>query len=223
MIMFKNKHKGEDIYVLGSGATLNYVDKIFFSNKITICVNEVAEIYLPTSQYVVTKYHKDSISLAKKLPDTIVFVSKGDLGSQHTGQLPNLPNLKTFGHNINKDAATSVVTDWPQDEDYIYVSWSSITSAIHIAAYMGAKNIILVGHDCGELGGKNWVDGYVYYNYNDKEKVEEAVERNKRFELQTISLKGKLISLYGCNIYSLNPFINYNLEGVTYRGNNTIN
>jgi hypothetical protein len=56
-----------------------------------------------------------------------------------------------------------------------------------------------------------------------KSKVEEAKERNKQFEIQSIAVKGKLKELYGCNVYSLNPFINYNLEGVKYRSYNEIN
>jgi hypothetical protein len=108
------------------------------------------------------------------------------------------------------------------EDGSLYVSWSSITSAMHFGAYLGAKNIIMVAHDCGELDDKSWVDGYVYDTW-DKTKVEEAKERNKQFEIQSIAVKGKLKQLYGCNVYSLNPFINYNLEGVKFRSYNEIN
>ena len=40
------------------------------------------------------------------------------------------------------------------------VSFSTIVSGIHLAAYMGAKNIILVGHDCGTIDGIPNVEGY---------------------------------------------------------------
>jgi hypothetical protein len=46
--------------VLGSGATLNFIDPKFFSKKITVCVNDVGEVYLPTTKYIVTKYHPES-------------------------------------------------------------------------------------------------------------------------------------------------------------------
>ena len=64
----KDLHKGEDIYVLGSGTTLDFIDKDFFSNKITVSVNEVGIVYLPTTQYVVTKYHKEAIDFAQRIP-----------------------------------------------------------------------------------------------------------------------------------------------------------
>jgi hypothetical protein len=210
------------VYVLGSGATLNFIDPKFFYKKITVCVNDVGEIYLPITKYVVTKYHPEAVSYAKKMPDVNVVVSRGSLGGPHYAALPALKNLYTFDHNINKDASTSVVTDWPLEDGSLYVSWSSITSAMHFSAYLGAKNIIMVAHDCGELDDKSWVNGYVYNTW-DKTKVEEAKERNKQFEIQSIAVKGKLKQLYGCNVYSLNPFINYNLEGTKYRGHNEIN
>ena len=34
----KNKHVGSDIWVLGSGASLNYVEPSFFENKICILI-----------------------------------------------------------------------------------------------------------------------------------------------------------------------------------------
>jgi hypothetical protein len=55
------------VYVLGSGATLNFIDPKFFHKKITVSVNDVGEIYLPTTQYVVTKYHPEAISYAKQI------------------------------------------------------------------------------------------------------------------------------------------------------------
>ena len=208
--------------MLGSGATLNFIDPKFFSKKITVCVNEVGEVYLPTTKYVMTKYHPEAIKFAQQMPDVNVVVSRGSLGGPHYAALPALKNLYTFDHNTNRDAATSVVADWPLEDGSLYVSWSSITSAMHFAAYLGAKNIIMVAHDCGELDDKSWVDGYVYDTW-DKTKVEEAKERNKQFEIQSIAVKGKLKELYGCNVYSINPFINYNLEGVKFRSYNSIN
>ena len=217
----KDSHKGEDIYVLGSGTTLDFIDKDFFTNKITVCVNEVGIVYLPTTQYVVTKYHREAIDYAQRLLNSKVVVSKGNLGNGDYPELPNLPNLYYFNHNINKDYATSV-NEWLLDDDALFVSWSSITSAMHLAAYLGAKNIIMVAHDCGELNDKSWVDGYVYNDWSE-DSITGAKERNIKFEKQSVAVKKKLIELYGCNVYSLNPFINYNLEGISYRGLNSIN
>ena len=37
---------------------------------------------------------------------------------------------------------------------------STITSAMHFAAYLGASTIFMVGHDCGQLGEAAYVAGY---------------------------------------------------------------
>jgi len=220
--IFKDAHKNKDIYVLGSGATLNFIDPSFFNNKITICVNEVGQTYLPKTQYVLSKHHPEAIRHAKEIPKTKVIVSFGDCGNQYAKSLPELPNLYAFHHKQNMCETANVNRDWPDQETGLYVSWSSITSAMHFAAYLGAKNIILVGQDCGELDGKNRVKDYGYENGNSSDMLG-AKQRNYAFENQSIAVKEKLKALYNCNIYSLNPFINYNLEGVSYRGKNSIN
>jgi hypothetical protein len=105
-------------------------------------------------------------------------------------------------------------------EKGLVVSYSTITTAIHLAAYMGAKTIILVGHDCGTLDGnmncKNYHTpqtlGIVWKNPGQY-----ANWVSQKIEGQTIQLKHMLKEKYGCSIYSLNPFINFNLEGHVYK------
>jgi hypothetical protein len=41
LIEFKNLHKGEDIYVIASGKSVDFIDNSFFENKITIGINQV--------------------------------------------------------------------------------------------------------------------------------------------------------------------------------------
>ena len=36
---FKRRHAVETIYVIGSGATLDYVPRGFFNGKIVVCIN----------------------------------------------------------------------------------------------------------------------------------------------------------------------------------------
>ncbi len=91
-----------------------------------------------------------------------------------------------------------------------------MTSAIHMAAYMGAKNIILCGHDCGMLDGKNNLNGY-YENLSNRT-IEWYSSYLKKIEDQTVQVKKKMKEIYGCNVYSLNPFVSLNLEGHKFKG-----
>jgi hypothetical protein len=72
---------------------------------------------------------------------------------------------------------------------------------------MGASYIVLVGADCGVIDGLNRIEGYpkghtpwALYNRHHK-LMKTYIEEN-----------------YPTKVYSLNPFINFNLEGHTFEG-----
>jgi hypothetical protein len=209
----KNIHFGEDIYIILSGPSCNYINADFFNNKITIGVNQVYKKYY--CDYLVRKENshlRDSISTGSK-----VIVSEWDSGNIIRGKrLKNtIGNEKldfyVFEHlenNLTKIDFSVLGTD------KLVVSFSTVTSAIHMAAYMGAKNILLVGHDCGLLDDKFVFDGYYdsitetpWKNWDEYKKWLGEIEG------QTIAVKKKISEYYKCNIYSINPFINFNLEG----------
>jgi hypothetical protein len=216
----KDIFAGQDVYLLGSGASLNYIDPSFFDGKNTVCVNRVAEIYLPTASVTVTKYHSTAKEFAEKFSEMKVVCSLGNQGSPNYGALPDgYKNLYSFMHNPNRDGSTDIRGQFPKENGWLLVSWSTITSAMHFCAYAGAKNIIIVGLDSGSIDDKQWVDGY----WNEENQTDKRKELNLKFEQQSIIAKEVIRDVYGCNIHSLNPFINYNLEGHKYRGANSIN
>lgn len=223
IIELKNSQPGKDIYIIASGASLNHIDPNFFNNKITIGVNQAYRKF--KCDYIVRKegsHLRESIQTGAK-----VVCSLWDSGGIYRGKrkkntdgFENL-NFYVFEHLENKH--TSIDFSVLQT-DKLIVSYSTITSAIHFAAYLGAKNIILVGHDCGLINNKHTFDNY----YSD---ISETPWKNwdqykkwlGEIENQTIQVKKEISNKYKCNIYSLNPFINYNLEGNTFLGKNKIN
>jgi hypothetical protein len=216
----KDIFAGQDVYLLGSGASLNYINPSFFDGKNVVCTNRVAEVYLPTASVTVTKYHNTAVEFAKKFTDMKVVCSAGHQGSVGAGALPNeYKNLYQFMHNPNRDGATDIRTTFPKDDGWLLVSWSTITTAMHFCAYAGAKNIIIVGLDSGSIDDEQWVNGY----WSKENQTDKKKELNLQFEQQSIVAKEVIRDVYGCNIHSLNPFINYNLEGHKYRGANSIN
>jgi hypothetical protein len=88
---------------------------------------------------------------------------------------------------------------------------------MHIAAYMGAKHIMLCGHDCGTLDQRVTYAGY----YADEIDAASYTDWLNEIEPQTIALKARLREVYGCGTYSLNPFVNLGLEGHVYSGRKT--
>ena len=216
--LLSNKYLGNDIYVIGAGPTCDFIDPSFFENKIVIGVNRVYKRF--PCDYVVFKEHP-GFEAEKILFDqkTIPIVSKWDSGNISKGKrrlnttVFTHPNCHFFDHLENQH--TKVDLSVIGTTDKIVVSYSTMTSAIHVAAYMGAKNILLVGHDCGVLDGKAVFSGY--YTDIRKESPWKNWDEYKRWlggvESQTRVVKQRLCEIYNCNIHSINPFISLGLEG----------
>lgn len=215
---FKNKHKNEDIYILASGKSVDFIDKTFFDNKIVIGINQTYKYFMP--KYLVRKEHKFINKILSETNNNVIhFISYGDCGNATINKIPNkyksVNNIVIFGHPENKKNNNDFnkLTD---NENNLVVSHSTITSGIHLAAYMGAKNIILVGHDCGLINNES-----NFTNYHNKITMVQKNQNEyrlwlKKIENQTIKLKHLLKDKYNCNVLSLNPFINLGLEGNKY-------
>jgi len=156
------------------------------------------------------------------LPNVIHFISKYSCGQIKSisnqsiilNKFQNRNDIVIYNHNNN----THKVNNLPND-DMLVVSYSTIVTGIHLAAYMGAKNIILIGHDCGTLDGEPNFEGYHdnnTYKIAHKNGKSDYILWLDKIENDTIILKKLLKDKYGCNIYSLNPFINFGLEGHIY-------
>ena len=217
---FKDKHKHKDIYILASGKSVDFLPTSFLENKIVIGVNQAYKYYVPT--YLVRKECKLIDTVLKECPQTIHFISKGDCGNTNT---KNSELLTTHNYFNQKDKIVVYnhlnnignLTSLPP-KGHLIVSNSTITTAIHLAAYMGAKNIILVGHDCGTINGHPNFKGYhsdSTYKIAHKNGKTDYINWLSKIENQTIKLKSLLKKQYGCNVVSINPFINFWLEGNT--------
>ncbi|MGH9891788.1 MAG: hypothetical protein ACREA0_07370 [bacterium] len=204
----KSIHGGEDIWVLGAGPSIDYVEPAFFANKVTIGVNEIYQ-HVPVTYLVRKELANSEAALASGIP---VIVSEYDCGKLHRArnQLPG--EYFYFPHATNR-------VDRPIDldvigTDRIVVSWSTLTSALHIAAYMGAANIMVCGHDCGVIDGRANISGY-HATGAVEVPFDDAGYRAwlAGIEHQTIAVRERLAAVYGVRIHSLNPFINLHCEG----------
>ena len=80
---------------------------------------------------------------------------------------------------------------------------TQITSGIHLAAYMGAKNIILVGHDCGSINGESNFNNYHTNETLKQKNVNEYKQWLKNIGNGTLTLKHLLKETYFYNIIIL--------------------
>ena len=204
----KGKYQGYDIHVVAAGPSAGLIDPAYFNNKLAIGVNEVYRRF-PNLDYLVRKeaiYADEAFASGSPL-----------IMSEHSCGMLRFPKNRVNGdHYIftHRDNLLDKIDLDVIGTDRIVVSWSTITSGMHLAAYMGAANIILVGHDCGRLDGKRNMDGY-------REPPAQQGEQGylnwlTKIEPQTIAVRKRLMEVYGCRIYSLNPFVNFGLEGHRY-------
>jgi hypothetical protein len=202
-------HYLETIYVLGSGPSLNFVDKSFFDDFFVISTNFSARAIGVKAHYAFTHYHQNALDLTKDTGVVVTLARDTVTQNPWPGEQPdNLVLVEQDNYKPPGSSWNPLTTHPPKPYSLAYGS-SSLHGAMHLAAWMGAKNIVLVGADCGQIDGADRVSNYqvqggdtLWSLYNNHHKF----------------MKDWLVKEYGANVYSLNPFINFNLEGHTFRG-----
>jgi hypothetical protein len=105
-------------------------------------------------------------------------------------------------------------TTHPPRPDSLAYGSSSLHGTMHLAAWIGAKHLVMVGADAGRLDQTANLAGYGELGGGgaEQDRILSLYERDHR------RMKQWLIANYGVTVYSLNPFINLNLEGHTFTG-----
>lgn len=188
-------------FILGSGPSVDSFSQCFFThlmNSGTVFgVNNVA-LNFPC-HFNVRKSFGEERQVPLKFPDykfcnpsCKLIISEHDCGTISYDELKNTNVEGDYYYFEHKDNFVSNGVNWP-NEGQIIVSWSTMTSAMHLAAKLGSKLIFLVGHD---LTGKN----YSLYPRAPGPKY-------SKFRKQSLEVKEYLEKRYECSISSLSPYI----------------
>ena len=141
----KEIHTGEDVWVLAAGPSMNYLDPSFFENKVTVGVNRICKFF--SCDYVVAKDGRGFFEILENSNhDTKLVLSKHESGNLYQN-LNNCEREHYIFEHPAKPGENPDISCIRKDSDKIVVSYSTITSAIHFAAYLGAKNIIVCAPD----------------------------------------------------------------------------
>jgi|TARA_R100001015_G_C4622946_1_gene180569 hypothetical protein len=213
----KNIHKGEDIWLILAGSSMDYVDKEFFENKIVIGQNHVYKHY--PCDYIIMKDCMEeprfprSIRELDKLNIPLVFSEYFQGNSKNNVKnLPEHSNAYLFKHNPRLESFIDKEI-FELKENKIMVSRSTVTSLMHLGAFMGAKNLMLCGHDCGKINDNLYYDGYMEKDWVSAGNWSGITTFLKKCEKESQVVRKYLKDRYDCNIHSLNPFLNLGLEG----------
>jgi hypothetical protein len=201
----RDRHPGETVWVIGSGPSLSFTDPEFFDDKLTVSINYSAKLHGFVPTYLFSHYHK--VILDALHPDSVgVTLERDTLTHQPFRDRPD--NVCVYPHAYD----SALGTTWdpfkqsPLPGSLVYGS-SSLHGGMNLAAFLGAKFLMLVGADCGTIDGAHRIEGYpaghnpwsLYNRHNSR-------------------MKEWLVQEYGVAVYSLNPFINLNLEGHKFEG-----
>ena len=219
---FKDCHKGKDIYVICAGPSSDYVPPRFFTDKIVIGVNNVFKKF--PCNYVISKDLKEHPRYTRMVQELKGTDIKLVFSEYHTGHLSdgkNEPDIEGwyFEHLDNQSADLNDEVLSVIGSDKLVVSRSTVTSGLNLAAYMGAQNIILLGHDCGTIDGELYDPTYTEKDWGSANNYSSAPKWVGSIETQTIAVKERLKKVYDCDVLSINPFINFGLEGHNYTSN----
>ena len=200
------KYEGQDIYIFGTGPSLFDINPEDYKDKICFGVNYSFEVILDMDYIFV--HVIETYNIIKKVVDNKKLLLPETLVRQHytdpaKNMLPNRlrtdnelayiypvqdPSEKTLDKKTLKlDPGSSIFT------------WSTTThSAIHIAAYMGAKNIYLIGVDY-----KTFKNGRVHFDSKyDPKYARQDWNALKKHKLGDLWLEKELKNI-GVNLINL--------------------
>tara|TARA_B100000131_G_scaffold245765_1_gene238641 strand:+ start:105 stop:878 length:774 start_codon:yes stop_codon:yes gene_type:complete len=194
-------------FILASGFSLDHYPKNFlkeiFSSGVVVGVNDVA-LDIPCHYNVRKTFLNKEGTMPEKMPEysfankeCMIVISEYDCGSK-------LRRLNTdiegdyfyFKHNQNQSLWGIEFPD--PDSDEILVSWTTTSSAIHFAAKMGARIIVLIGHD---LKSGN------YRGYSTERTIFVRGPSYWKFRGQAIKTQNFVNSNYDTTVVSLSPFM----------------
>ena len=203
-------HKGETAWVIGSGPSLNFIDPEFFDGKLCVAPNAVGQAIDLKSYYFFSNYHDLSLDIIGDEAIIAAVMLARDTLSQKPweGEVPQKVAF-TSANSYAPPGSSWNPYRMPPPEGHIVYGSSSIHGAIHLAVHLGARDVILVGADCGFIDGVSNAATYPTTTETYSFRV---------WNEHTIVLKQWLADNYGARVYSLNPFVNLNLEGHKFEG-----
>jgi hypothetical protein len=197
--------KGETAWVFGSGATLNFMDSAFFDNKLIVSTNFAAISFGLQPDFVFTNHHSGVNPMAEKMPDTTFVVNRYETPDpvEYVKGMANVVVSDPKSVHNSFGSFDPYGRDKPERPDQLVFGSTSTHGAMHLAALLGAVDIVLVGVDCGVVDGGVNVSNY----------YEQTQRSFSTWNDHLIVMRNWLRDTYGARVYSLNPFVNLHLEG----------
>ena len=185
-----NRHKGQRVYVCGSSPNIHNLDNRHLADGVVIAINQFIDVY-PQSDYWLA-YDSQNLQLVPNYADWVGKIKAHKFMRWDPNYSPNFDNWEGLGDitHYHCDVLAEVYLHKTWQQHLIHVG-TSASEAIHLAAIMGASEIVLWGVD---LHGSHRADGSAY---DDPDMWQRFVDR--------FTLLAKWIEAgFGCPVYKTN-------------------
>jgi len=213
----RDREAGKDIYIVGSGKSIDYIPDTFWQDKVIIGVNSVPTripcTYCISHHYFVLQQYIDR-------GDITVVTSEAEMGILFTTAEGWVK--PTWWHEVLKGEIyvykhlnqqfTRIDLSVFDTIGYLITGGSIVTTALHLGYLLGGKNLILSGVDGGTLDGEINYTGYFPPTPN-------AHPSNTQHQLERMA---NSIRERGIPVMSINPFINYTNEDHVFECNESL-
>jgi len=212
--ILRGSEKGKDIYVIGSGRSIDYIPDTFWEGKVVIGVNSVPNRvpckYLISHHYFVLQPFIDS-------GKSIVVTSHAEMGIMDSTAedwvKPTWYNEVLTGdyyvyRHLNQQF-TRIDLSVFDTPGYLVTGGSIITTALHFAYFLGASSILCAGVDGGTLDGE-----INYAGYTPETPNQHPSNVSHQLKKMANAIRGR-----GIPVVSINPFINFTLEIHIFKAN----
>lgn len=199
---FKNIHKGKDIWVVGSGGSLEYVEPSFFDNKIVVGVNMAYKHW--HVDYTVVM-HLWLIDEALEAGQTVI-TSEYECCYPERGRLETekYTDKEVYMYKHLRQDYMIMHYDWFDQEDALVIGGTTAINAMSFAYHLGASTIMLAGIDGCSVNGMTHYSGYKKEGKTyDHGQIN--VIRNDYHKL--VVEYRDFLKEEGVPVYSLSPFI----------------
>lgn len=191
----KNKYKDSDIYVIGSGKSIDYLPLDYFDNKICIGVNYSYRKI--KCEYTVIHHLSIADKIIKDNKTKLVCSMHERCRYDEQQVVINAPHYRYNHFNNEFHIINYAALD---KEDMLICGNTTGINAIGLAYHLGAKNIILVGFDNGSINNETNYIGY----YDKKDDYQHIHSISTAHTLEEVQSHFRTI---GVNIVTLSPFI----------------
>lgn len=214
-LYFRDVHKGETVWVVGSGKTLDHIAADFFDDKVTIAVNQALAEKDGRATYWVSNHHPVAVDLAERFPAAHAVVPTVEpVPPEHRRPRPlDLPNIVPVPVGEQHYARFDPEVHWPDDNVRLAVGPSSATLGMAWAEWVGARTIIVVGLDCGAIDGEPNSSSHVPFGDWMRDPAEAAKHRPYRAWEDALVRTAEFLRRRGVQVHSLNPWATLSLEG----------